>query len=840
MAENLKLESDSISSTTSPSFIVGIGASAGGLDPLTKFFDNIPSNSRLAFVIVQHLSPDYESKMDNLLSRHTTMVIHKVEHGMAVEANAIYLIPPRKNMILSDGKLLLTDQKTDGALNLPIDIFFQSLAQDAGDRSIAIVMSGTGSDGACGVEEIHESGGIVIVQDIDSAGFDGMPRSASATGTVDVVARPEAMPEWITRYITNPTAFPRGDGNQDIVFGRDAETTAIFRMFRQQYGIDFSYYKASTITRRLDRRVQLTNTPTLAEYLKRLQEDPHELDVLYRDLLVEVTQFFRDQEAFEKLKKEVIPEIVKATNTRSEIRVWVTGCATGEEAYSLAMLFDDCIRTIGSDADLKVFATDVHRTSLELASTGVYSREAVLGVPEEFRERYFQKVGELFHVTRDLRKLVIFAPHDITRDPPFTRIDLLSCRNVLIYLDSAVQKKVLSLFHFGLKVGGTLFLGPSESIGELDKEFDEVDRKWKILRKLRNVRLSHPDPVGLAGPPGLSSVVHSRPSFVSTATRPEKNWFVPEAYNELLNRYVPTSLLVNEHHELVHTFGESRHLLLQPEGKATLDITKMVEGDLRVALNAGLHKAANEEGPIVFTGVRTITQNGEMQFRITVELFKRAMEKMFLICLEEMNLPQISESDQESFDSHGQTVEHISLLEKELNYTRETLQATVEELETSNEELQSTNEELVASNEELQSTNEELHSVNEELHSVSAEHQRKIAELTMLAKDMDTLLNSTEIGIVFLDVDLKIRLFTKPLSKTFHIMEQDIGRPIEHIAHKFIGLNLQDFISQATDENGDQRLEVKTHEGETYQLQYHTRDINKQDDGHVLTFVAGG
>lgn len=823
-----------------PAFIVGMGASAGGLAPLTKFFDNMSSNCNLAFVIVQHLSPDYESQMDSLLARHTTMSIHKVENEMFVEANAIYLIPPRKNMILSNGRLHLKDQEKEGGLNLPIDIFFRSLAKDMGDRTIAVIMSGTGSDGSAGIEDIHQAGGIVIVQDIESAGFDGMPRSATATGFVDVVSRPEAMPEWITRYIGNPNAFPRGEGNQDVVFGRDAETTAIFRLFRQQYGIDFSFYKASTITRRLERRVQMTRANDLAEYLGRLQEDPHELDVLYRDLLVEVTHFFRDREAFDRLRTTVIPDIVKSASVHNEIRVWVTGCATGEEAYSLAMLFDDCATKLGSEAEIKVFATDVHRTSLETGSTGVYSREAIVGVPEDFRERYFNKVGELFHITRDLRKLVIFAPHDITRDPPFTRIDFLSCRNVLIYLDAAIQRKVLSLFHFGLKVGGVLFLGPSETIGELEKEFDEIDRKWKILRKLRNVRLSQPDPIGLGGPPGLNSLIHTRPSFVSTATRPDKNWIIPEAHNELLNRYVPPSLLVNEHHELIHTFGNSRHLLMQPEGKATLDVTRMVDGDLRVAFNAGLHKASNEPGPVKFSGVRAMTSDGEKRFLITIDLFKRSVEKMYLICLEEMDIPVAPEAETDSFDSRGETVEHITLLEKELNYTRESLQATVEELETSNEELQSTNEELVASNEELQSTNEELHSVNEELHSVTVEHQRKISELTQLTQDMDMLLNSTEIGIVFLDADLNIRLFTKPLCKIFHIMEQDVGRPIEHIAHQFPGLNLREFIAEVKNNEKSSSQTLKSQHGDLFLLQYHRRQSKQQIDGHILSFVAGG
>lgn len=826
-------------SSVDPAFIVGIGASAGGLEPLEKFFDSIPSKSKIAFVVIQHLSPDYDSKMKSLLSKHTEMPIEVAQHGMNVEPDRIYLIPPGKNMQMSKGMLLLSEQIDDGNPKLPIDIFFKSIAEDVGDRSIGIVLSGTGSDGSRGVEAINKAGGIVIVQDADSAGFDGMPRNASDTGAVDVVARPEAMSEWIIRYIRNPSAFPRGEGNQDIVFGRDAETTEIFRMFRQQYGIDFSYYKASTITRRLDRRVQLTNAGSLSLYLERLKVDPRELDVLYRDLLVEVTHFFRDPDAFANLRKTVIPEIIKAAATRGEVRVWITGCATGEEAYSLAMLFEDCRERLREDLEIKVFATDVHRTSLETASTAVYSGDAVKNVPEDLKERYLKKVGDLYHVDRSIRRLVILAPHDITRDPPFTRIDFLSCRNVLIYLDAAVQRKVLSLFHFGLKVGGILFLGPSETIGELDKEFDEIDRKWKILSKLRNVRLTHSDPVGLATPPGLRKLVHTRPSYVSTATENlEKQWSAPDAYNDLLARFVPPSVLVNEQHQLIHTFGEARKILLQPEGKATLDISKMVDGDLRVAINAGLHKAANERKQVKFTGVQGTTQKGEARYTITIDPHKKAHETTFLIVFEEMDTSVKPENEGESFDSRGETVERIGFLERELTYTRETLQATVEELETSNEELQSTNEELVASNEELQSTNEELHSVNEELHSVNTEHQTKISELILLTQDMDTLLNSSEIGTVFLDHDSKIIRFTKPLSRTFHKMDQGTGRPIHHIGNVFVDLDLEVFIADTSKGPEYYAKVVKTNQGESYQLQYHPRAPEERIQGHVITFVS--
>ncbi|GAA4425544.1 chemotaxis protein CheB [Bremerella cremea] len=817
-----------------PSYVVGIGASAGGLEALERLFDNMPKDSGMAFVIVQHLSPDFKSLMDELLARRTDIQIFRVEDGMELQANAIYLIPPKKNMKLAGGALHLTDQDL-GGLNLPIDIFFRSLAEDAREKAIAVVLSGTGSDGSRGILDIHEAGGLVVVQSIQSAAFDGMPRSALSTGITDVICPPDSIAARILEYIQSPATFI-DQGDPEDIDCESSELLTIFKLFRNQYGIDFSMYKPTTIVRRIERRVKLARCSSLLEYSKLVEGDSRELDVLYRDLLVEVTQFFRDLEAFQKLRHSVFPELVERAAEQGELRIWVPGCATGEEAYSLAMLAQECIERQGSKVDLKLFASDVHQTSMETASSGVYSSASVSRMPIEFRDRFFTRIGDLFHISNDLRQKVIFAPHDITKDPPFTRIDLISCRNVLIYFNQDVQKRVLSLFHFGLNVGGALFLGPSESIGELERELEPIDRQWRIYRKLRNVRLADTGPI--SPQPPLNRVVFSRPSFVATQTRSDKSILVPEVYDHLLAKYVPPSLLINQYLELVHSFGDARRLLIQPEGKATLDVLRMVEGDLRTALNAALHKASTSGSTIVFEGVRVRNLSEQSFYRIVAEPYLKGNEKMFLVSLELMADPKpVEDTEALPFDSADQTAQRISSLERELDYTKETLQATVEELETSNEELQSANEELVASNEELQSTNEELHGVNEELFTVNAEHQKKITELTQLTEDMDHLLMSTRIGTIFLDTDLRIRKFTAEAKTAFHILDQDVGRPISHIAHNLKDVELVEEAQEVLRSKRPIERAIESRGGGSYLMRLLPYEGSRGVDGIVLSLI---
>ena len=442
-----------------PFCVVGIGASAGGLEALEQLFDNMPVDLGCAYVVVQHLSPDFKSLMDELLSRRTKMPVRRVDGATDLEPNSIYLIPPKKNIVLEEQQLKLIEPDSAGAINLPIDIFFRSMARTAGHQGIAVVLSGTGSDGSKAIKDVHEAGGLVIVQRAESASFDGMPRNAIATGIADVVTEPRDIPKRIQQYISDPHGFPRGVLDHPDDSGD--ERTRIFRLFRERFGIDFSLYKSATVNRRLERRILLSHAGDLSSYLETLERDPKEIDSLYRDLLVEVTHFFRDGEAFDVVRQVAIPQIVRNSTQSGEIRVWVPGCATGEEAYTLAMLFDYCIQEHQRNVELKVFASDVHHQSLEAAATGIYSAESIQRVPDYLRARYFQPMGDSHQVAQELRKMVIFAHHDLTHDPPFTRIDFVSCRNVLIYLEPVVQRRVLASFHFGMKTGATLFLGPS-------------------------------------------------------------------------------------------------------------------------------------------------------------------------------------------------------------------------------------------------------------------------------------------------------------------------------------------------------------------------------------------
>ncbi len=731
--------------TNEPTFIVGIGASAGGLKPIEEFFDHMRPDSGFAFVVVQHLSPDFKSLMSELLSRHTKMPIHKVSDGITIEPNSIYLIPPKKTMVMSEGKLLLTDKSATPGLHLPIDTFFHSLAQDAQERGVAIIMSGTGSDGSRGVKAIHEKQGLVIVQTLETVGFDGMPRAAISSGVVDLICDPQDMPQRIIDYSNNKDRRPlqQTEFRNENSIKDERLLFRIFRMYREKYNLDFSLYKPATITRRLERRVHLSGASNLLEYLNLLEGDAKEADDLYRDLLVEVTHFFRDPDAFKRMRELVIPDLINRSDPNLELRIWVSGCATGEEAYSIAILIAEGLSRVNRSQKFKVFATDVHRKSLEIASAGVYSSHVLETVPPDLH-KYFVKNGSICNVGRAIRHNVIFAANDLTRDPPFTRLDLITCRNVLIYLDPQVQTRILSMFHFGLRVGGVLFLGPSETVGKLSDEFDCVDRHWRFYRKQRDVRW--PSVAGMSLSPAAVSVSHrsqrnlaGQPAIVN-----EENW-LSTAYEDLLAKHVPPSLLVDEVNELVHCFGEARKLLSPPEGKPSNDVLKMLDHDLRVAVKSATHRAKQEDSPVTYQNVRVSDGDDVKTYCVSVEPYRRADKPLFLITIESTKAANPIKAAEYSVEGYGDRNKggkavnsRNEQLQRELNYTRETLQATVEELESSNEELQATNEELIASN-------EELHSVNEELYTVNREHIEKIEELTEVSggREAERVRNAT-------------------------------------------------------------------------------------------------
>ena len=811
-----------------PRFVVGIGASAGGLDPLVRFFDHLPGDTGMAFVIVQHLSPDFKSLMDELLARHTPLPIHLVEDGMPVEPDHVYLIPPKKEMIISGGRLLLSERDRQQELTLPIDVFFRSLAQDCGSRAVAIVLSGGGSDGSRGIRAVHEAGGLVLLQDADTAQFDGMPRAAREVGVADYVLAPQEMPQaLLTQAGSGKVPRPVESGPEPEGFD------AVYQMLQQQFGIDFTHYKPSTVTRRIERRLALARSQNIEEYLRRLRSEREELDSLYRDLLIGVTRFFRDPEAFALLERDVLPRLIERAPRETPLRLWVAGCATGEEAYSLAIVLQDLMARLGERA-VKIFATDVHRGSLERAALGIYEEEAVSQVSPERLGRYFARTGQMYQVVPEVRQLLVFAQHNVIRDAPFTRLDLITCRNLLIYLQPAAQQKVLSLFHFGLNQGGTLFLGPSESLGAVAHGFEVVDKHWQIYVKHGEART----PVEARRRPALPEV---RPTTVPTSVALPRHSLAQllGAYDALLSELMPPSLLITDRGELLHAFGGAGRFLRIGDGRPGLEIQHLFDGELRLLLGGALRRAVDDPAVVVFKGVRAGGEDDESLYNVSVRGVRPqgGGSPHVLISFEPTQAVPRPRPRETEIDLDRVSHDQLAALEAELGYTKENLQAAIEQLEASNEEMQTSNEELQSSNEELQSTNEELQSVNEELYTVNSEYQRKIAELTELTNDMDNLLASTEVGTIFLDSQLRIRKFTPQVAETFNLLPHDVGRPIDSFAHKMDHPELVEDLRRVLRTGKPVERDIVDHTGKAFFLRLLPYRARGAADGVVLTLI---
>jgi two-component system, chemotaxis family, CheB/CheR fusion protein len=813
----------------SPRFVVGIGASAGGLDPLVRFVERLPRDSGMAFVIVQHLSPDFRSVMDELLARHTPLPIHLVEDGMPVEADHIYLIPAKKEMIVSGGRLLLSERGHQQELTLPIDVFFRSLAQDYRSKAVAIVLSGGGSDGSRGIAHVHESGGLVLVQDLETAQFDGMPRAALETGVVDHTLRPEDMPRVLLERAAGSLGEPaKLEPEKDTLRGLEA----LYSVLETEFGLDFNHYKPSTVTRRIERRLGLAQMQSIDEYLARLRSERTELDALYRDLLIGVTRFFRDPEAFDLLEHRILPRLFAREPRNTPLRIWVAGCATGEEAYSMAILLQELSSQYG-ERPIKIFATDVHRGSLEQATLGIYGEDAIANVSPERLARYFMQSGDTYQVVPELRQMVVFAQHNVISDAPFTRVDLVACRNLLIYLQPPAQQRVLSFFHFALNQGGVLFLGPSETLGPLADGFEIIDKHWQLYRKATEVRtpIDRRPRSGMAAtarlavPPVLAPARHSLGQLLSI-------------YDALLEETMPPSLLLTERGELVHALGGAGRFLRVRDGRQSLDVLELVDAELKMILAGGVKRALAERAPVVFNGVRVRPDDQLCRVTIRAIAGRAPSARLVVVSFEpQVAAPKPEGSHAIQIDVDQVSEQQLAALEAELGTTKESLQAAIEQLEAGNEELQASNEELQSSNEELQSTNEELQSVNEELYTVNAEYQRKIAELTELTNDMDNLLASTEIGTIFLDGQLRIRKFTPHVTQTFGLMPHDVGRSIETFAHKMRHPGLVDDLKGVISSGQAVERDLTDAHGKSFFLRLLPYRAKGIVDGVVLTLI---
>ncbi len=738
------------------------------------FLRTAPVDAGLTFIVVQHLSPDHKSHMVELLAKHSRMRVVLAEHQMKLEPNTVFLIPPKK--VLSVGGDALVLEERGAGLALPIDVLFRSIAEQRGINSVAIVLSGTGSDGTRGIEAISRAGGLVLVQDPTTAKFDGMPRSAIATGLVDHVLSVAAM---ATKLLERSPASPEPpraspDDEDDGTSPAYARVTAILK---RRTGVDFGQYKPSTVSRRIHRRMGLHHLDSLEAYADLLQESAREVNLLFQEMLINVTRFFRDPEAFETLARDAIPAIVDKTRAGEAIRVWVAGCATGEEAYSLAVLFEEHFNAGGRPREVKIFATDIDRDALEVAGNGLYPETIRADVSPERLELFFTRQGEQYQVSRAIRQRVVFANHDLTSDPPFGRVSLVTCRNLLIYFAQEMQQQVISGFRFSLRPGGFLFLGASETPGELGAELEPFSTGAKLFRRTDvRPRIGHVNTKGRLSP---SNVGNTTWPIVPPKPAPADPRVV-EGYEALVAAYAPPSALVTEHHEVLHLFGEPSPLLRFSPGTTSLNLLQLVPANVASIVGLATHRALRTDSDVRSSPVHT-------EYGPTVVAVRPVPSRS------SMRLLAVSFSTEKPAEDAVSTTNlvpndadrQIVALQQELRYSRENLQATIEELETSNEELQATNEEMAASNEELQSVNEELQSVNEELHTLNTEYQQKIMELVRLNDDIDNLLLSTRLGTLFLDQKLQVTRFTPAIQQYMRLLERDLGRPISDIAFKF-------------------------------------------------------
>jgi two-component system CheB/CheR fusion protein len=774
-----------------PSLYVAVGASAGGLEAIEAFFTGMASDSGMAFIVIQHLSPDYKSLMVEILSKKTKMKVHRAEDGMPVMPDNVYLIPPKKNLTIFHGKLLLNDQEyVKGTINLPIDIFLRSLAEDQGDKAVAVILSGSGSDGMRGVRAIKEYGGMVMVQSESTAKFDSMPRAAISTGLADFILPPEEMPERLLSYAKHPFVI-KAERSETVISDEDA-LTRIFAILRDKFKADFTYYKPSTVTRRIERRMSINRIDEIKDYVAFMQHYPGEAGTLFREFLIGVTRFFRDREVFDSLKEKWLPEVLDRAAGK-ESRFWIAGCSTGEEAYTLAILAKEYMLQAGINRDLKIFATDIDRDAVLFAANGVYPESIAADVPQDLLAKYFYRKQDSYQISRNIREMVVFAQHNLIKDPPFTNIDLISCRNLLIYLQPVLQYKVLEFFNFSLNANGVLLLGTSETIGEMADRFESLDHKYKIYRTKGRFKQSH-DSSDLPQVPGTKYR-----DLGSTFTPLRREMRVSD--ERILERFLEAlsselfhlAVVVNEQMEVLHVFGDTAGYFKLPSGKLSRDISKMAARDLAIPLSTGIQKVFRKQEALRFTNIklRDLDTLKIVDLRILPLPQKKGQEPLVAVFLEEVNRPDVLDKNQavQAYDLSLEAEQRITDLEQELQFTRENLQATVEELETANEELQATNEELLASNEELQSTNEELQSTNEELYSVNSEYQSKIVELSELHNDVDNLLSVSQIGNLLLDENMEIRRFSPKIATIFKVLDTDVGRPLSHISHLLDDIN---------------------------------------------------
>ena len=828
---------------TSPGFpIVGIGASAGGLEAMEEFFRHMPPGSGMVFVVVSHQHAGHVSLLPSLLGKCTAMPVVEATDGMEMEINHVYVAPGGTNLAILHGTLHIIEPQSQDRIPLPIDYFFRSLAEDQKQRAIGIILSGTGTDGTLGLRAIKAESGMTIAQEPQSAKYQGMPRSAIGAEVVDVVQPADRMSEPLLAYartLTRPALpLPERDLSQTL--------QKIFILLRDRTGNDFAVYKENTIHRRIERRMNVHQIENLRQYLRFVLANPHELDALFQELLIGVTSFFRDPQALDVLLDKGLPSLVEGKSEGSTLRVWVAGCSTGEEAYSLAILIREYLTQRKLRLTVQIFASDLDSRAIETGRAGLYPVGIAGDIPQDRLERFFTKVDGSYRVKKEIRDLVVFATHNLLSDAPFTKLDLLSCRNLLIYLEAKAQQKILPLFHYALKPNGLLLLGSSETIGGFDSLFTVIDRKWKLFRRTAEPgTFPHLERFPGRLMKGTSEIRAVSEGPPITSRRPAS---VPDLIQQLLvTRYAPAAVVVNGRGEVVYIHGHTGAFLEPAPGPPTHHLVEMAREGLQHDLALALHQAAGREDEVVRRNMQVKVNGDVILVNLTV---KRIVEPeniqgLFLVTFEQVRTDKTV--------ARKGAIERVapplkkgeSGLTQELAFTKQRLQRTIEELQTSNEELKSTNEELQSTNEELQSTNEEvetakeeLQSLNEELVTVNSELQGKLDALSDASDDLQNLLNSTEVATIFLDNDLRIKRFTLEAKRVSSLIAVDVGRPLSDIVSKLTADRLLEDAQDVLQTLIVKEREVQANDGSWFFMRILPyRTSRNTIDGLVLTFL---
>ncbi len=790
-------------------FIIAIGASAGGMEAIHLLFDHTPEDG-VSYVIIQHLSPDHKSFMAELLAKHSKMRIFEVENDMYIEPNCVYMMPRGMNMTIKERRLQITERPVSSP-NTTIDVFFSSLAAAHGNKAIAVVLSGTGSDGTKGVAAIKKLGGYVIVQEPATAKFGSMPENVIDSGNADAILAPELIPDEIISYLNrNKLEFEF----TDKISSTDEEALLdILKLIQEHTPLDFQDYKRPTIIRRLVRRMTMNKIQNLTVYTKYLQNNPSEINVLAKEFLISVTHFFRDTAAFELIKEKVIPEIIDNKLLVDTLKVWVVGCATGEEAYTLAILISEHLSEHKKNLEVKIFASDIDKEALSHAAKGIYGDNITKDLSHERLKKYFIKEENNYRVREQIRKMIIFAEHDIIKQPPYGKIDIICCRNVLIYFNPLLQRKILTTLHFSLNLGGYLLLGPSESMGDLKNYFQEVDKKWKIYKNIemvRNIRDAH------YATPNLRFNSISNPISSKSEKRSNISEYID---NELLiESGYEAGVCVDQDYKILQSFGKYEKYLLPK--LFNYDLMEMLPEDLSIVTSTSLKKATKQGKKVITNNIKIKSNGSTLCVQVMVKPIiaeNSSMNPVSLVLFNEEKMIDMDE-EHEIFDRSLHTDRFLDDLKKELSETKQKLNDAYEALEMSHDNISSFNEELISSNEEMQSTNEELQSVNEELQTVNNEYQLKIRELAELNDDLNNYFKGTINGQLYVDNHLVVQKFTPSAVLQVNLKETDIGRPLSDLSNKIKFANLIDDITEVITTSHNKEKEIQINDGKWYQM----------------------